>query len=293
MSRPVVLRAVTRPGGPARRPRFSAVTLLAWLFLIVMGLVTAFPFLWMLSSSLMQPAEIFRPGLNLLPASPNLQNYATAVAAQPLLRFLLNGVIVTVSVAVLQLLVIVPAGFAFARLSFAGKGFLFALVLAALAVPAYVRAIPTFLLLSQWGLTNSYAALVLPFVGSAFGVFLMRQFFRQLPGELLDAARLDGAGTGQLIWHVLLPLIRPALAAFTVFSVVAHWNDFFWPLVVIRSSSLFTPPAGIAFFADVDGGSNWGVIMAAGVIVILPLVAFFLLARRHFVASLAQAAVKG
>lgn len=275
------------------RSRRRSTTIMAWLFLTVAGIITVFPFLWMLSASVMQPQEIFRPGVNLVSSEPTLRNYATALTKAPLLRFLLNGVIVTVSIAVLQLIVIVPAGYAFARLRFRGQRFLFVLILAALAVPAYVRAIPNFLALSGWGLINTYPALILPFIGSAFGVFLMRQFFRQLPGELIDAAKLDGCGTLQLIWYVLLPLTRPALAAFAVFSVVSHWNDFFWPLVVIRSTAMLTPPAGIAFFASADGGENWGVIMAAGVIVITPLVLFFLLARRQFVASLAQAAVKG
>lgn len=268
-------------------------TLLAWVFLLSTAAITLFPFLWMLSSSIMQPHEIFKPGLNLVSSNPTLSNYVTALTKAPLLRFLLNGVVVTVAIAALQLLVVVPAGYAFARLRFPGKRWLFMLVLAALAVPAYVRAIPNFLTLSNWGLINSYPALILPFVGSAFGVFLMRQFFRQLPGELIDAAKLDGCGPLQLIWYVLLPLIRPALAAFAVFSVVTHWNDFFWPLVVTRSTQMYTPPAGIAFFANSDGGENWGVIMAAGVIVIAPLLLFFLVARRQFVASLAQSAVKG
>src|SRR5690606_39614160 len=134
-----------------------------------------------------------------------------------------------------------------------GQRLLFMLVRAALAVQAYVRAIPIFLALSSWGLMNSYPALILPFVGSAFRVFLMRQFFRQLPGELIDAARLDGCNTMQLIWHVLLPLTPPAFASFAVFSVVSHWNDFFWPLVVICTTRMYTPAAGIAVFASADG----------------------------------------
>lgn len=275
------------------RRRRDPLKLVSWVFLLVAGVVTVFPFAWMLSSSLMPPTEIFRPGLHLLPEQPTLDNYRMAMTKAPLARFLLNGVIVTGLIALGQLLVVVPAGYAFARMRFPGRDLLFLAVLAALAVPGYVRAIPNFLLLSNWGLINSYAALVLPFIGSAFGIFLMRQFFRQLPGELLDAARLDGCGTWALLWHVLLPLIRPALAAFSVFSIVSHWNDFFWPLVVIRTSRLYTPPAGIAFFAGADGGENWGVIMAAGVVVILPLVIVFLIARRQFVDSLATAAVKG
>src|SRR5690606_38529950 len=156
------------------------------------------------SASVMQPQEIFRPGVNLVSSDPTLGNYATALTKAPLLRFLANGVIVTVAIAVLQLAVIVPAGYAFARLRFRGRGFLVMLVLAALAVPAYARAIPPSLALSSWRLISTYPALTLPFLGSAFGVFLMRQFFRQPPGALIAAARLDGCGTLQLIWHVLL-----------------------------------------------------------------------------------------
>jgi multiple sugar transport system permease protein len=273
--------------------RRRAINLLCYAFLGVAAIITMMPFVWMISSSLMPRAEIFTPGLRLFPQNPTLLNYREALREAPLLRFLTNGVIVTLTILVGQLLVILPAGYAFARLRFRGSVPLFALVLAALAVPGYVRAIPNFLLLSRFDLLNTYAALVVPFIGSAFGIFLMRQFFRQLPGDVIDAARLDGCGTRQLLWHVLLPLTRPAVAAFAVFSIVSHWNDFFWPLVVIRTSNLFTPPAGIAFFANADGGENWGVVMAAGVVVIAPLVAVFLVARRSFIASLSQGAVKG
>jgi multiple sugar transport system permease protein len=273
--------------------RRRTVDLLCYVFLVAAALVTLLPFVWMVSSSLMPRHEIFAPGFRLFPSSPTLVNYGEALREAPLLRFLTNGVIVTVSILVGQLFTILPAGYAFARLRFRGQVVLFALVLAALGVPGYVRAIPNFLLLSRLDLLNTYAALIVPFIGSAFGIFLMRQFFRQLPSDVIDAARLDGCGTGQLIWHILVPLTRPAVAAFAVFSVVAHWNDFFWPLVVIRTSNLLTPPAGIAFFANAEGGENWGVVMAAGVVVIAPLVVVFLIARRHFIASLAQGAVKG
>jgi multiple sugar transport system permease protein len=273
--------------------RRRTLDVVCYVFLVAAGIVTLLPFVWMVSSSLMPRHEIFAPGFRLFPSNPTFANYGEALREAPLLRFLTNGVIVTVSILVAQLATILPAGYAFARLRFPGQVLLFALVLAALGVPGYVRAIPNFLLLSRLDLLNTYAALIVPFVGSAFGIFLMRQFFRQLPSDVLDAARLDGCGTGQLIWYVLVPLTRPAVAAFAVFSVVAHWNDFFWPLVVIRTSSLLTPPAGIAFFANAEGGENWGVVMAAGVVVIAPLVAVFLVARRHFIASLAQGATKG
>jgi len=261
--------------------------------LLVAGLLTVFPFLWMLMASFKPSQEIFQPGLHLLPQRFTFENYLVAFSRAPLERYLLNGVLVCTGILVGQILVIVPAGYAFARLTFPGRDTLFAITLAALVVPGYVTSIPNFLLLAEVELLDTYWALVLPFLGSAFGVFLMRQFFHQLPGEILDAARLDGANSAQLIWHVVLPLTRPALAAFGIFSLVAHWNDLFWPLVVIRSAELYTPPAGIAYFADAEGAGNWGVVMAAAVTIVAPLLTLFVIASKQFIQGVSYSALKG
>ncbi len=261
--------------------------------LIVFALGFFFPFFWMLSSSLKPAAEIFRPGIHLFPDALTLENYLMALTQAPIARFLLNGVIVCGGILLGQLLVIVPAGFAFARLTFPGRDLLFALALASLAIPGYLTSIPNFLLLADLQLLNSYGALIFPFWGSAFGIFLMRQFFKQLPGEVLDAARIDGCNTVQLIWYVLLPLTRPALAAFAVFSIVAHWNDLFWPTITVSQPELYTPPAGIAYFTNAESGSDWGAIMAAATIIVTPLAVVFVAARKQFIQSLAYSAVKG
>jgi len=162
-----------------------------------------------------------------------------------------------------------------------------------LVFPRYIAAVPTFLMLSKMRLIDTYAALVLPFVGSPFAIFLLRQYFLQIPGEFFDAASIDGCSLPQMLRHVLLALIRPAIGAFAIFSVVAHWNDFFWPLIVVRSSRMFTPPAGIVYFADAEAGTKWSVVMAAAVVIITPLVAAFLFARRQFISSLTHAVLKG
>ena len=260
--------------------------------LLLAALVSLAPFIGMVSSSFKPNNEIFQSGLQLLSSNPTVDNYRNVFAKAPMLQFLLNGLIVCLGVLIGQLLVIIPAGYAFAKLEFAGRDALFVIVIAALLVPGYITSIPNFLLFSDWKLLDTYWALILPFWGSSFGTFLMRQFMRQIPDEIFDAARLDGANTMQLIWYVLLPLIRPAIAAFTIFSFIAHWNEFFWPLIVLRSENMFTPPAGIAYFAGAEG-SKWGLIMAAAVIVILPLVIAFLTMRKQFVESLASSAVKG
>ena len=275
-----------RPGG--RTTQFALQSVLT-----VAAVLALFPFIWMLVVSIKPPAEVFQAIPSLIPQAPTLSNYITALTTAPLLRFLLNGLVVCSLVLLGQLLVVVPAGYAFARLEFRYREPLFALVLAALVVPGYVTAIPNFMLLSKLGWLNTNAALTVPFLASAFGIFLFRQFFWQLPREIEEAARIDGCGTFGVIRHVVLPLSRPALASFAVFSVVAHWNDFFWPLIVMRDVDRLTPPAGIAFFALSDGGANWGVVMAAATIVMLPLLIGFLLARKQFIASIAMTGVKG
>jgi len=263
-----------------------------FLFVLALCAFSLFPFALMASTSLKPPDEVLEPGFRMTPKTIVIENYIQVFEKVPLFRFLLNGVIVTGAILAGQLLVTVPAAYAFAKLDFPLKRFLFSLVLAALVFPRYITAIPNFLLFSKVGAIDTYAALVLPSIGSAMGIFLLRQFLLQVPWSFFEAARLDGCGTGQMIVHVLLPLIRPAVGAFSIFSVVAHWNDLFWPIIVVNSSEMFTPPAGIVFFADMDAGTTWGSVMAAGVVVITPLVGLFLATRRQFISSLSQVSMK-
>jgi multiple sugar transport system permease protein len=251
-----------------------------------------FPFLWMVATSFKPMFEIYRPGIHLLADEPTLANYRTVLFDSDIVRYLLNGVIVTVSILVLQLLVVVPAAFAFARMRLPARETLFTFVIMGLVFPRYIAAVPNFLLLARVGMINSYAGLVVPFVGSAFGIFLLRQFMRQVPQDYIDAARIDGVRLPGLLCLVIVPLVRPALGAFAVFSVVAHWNDLFWPMVVVNTSRLFTPPAGVVYFADVEMGTNEGAVMAAGTLIIAPLVGLFLAARRYFIESLAHVGLK-
>lgn len=280
----------------SRPVRIKAPQLLVFVLLGVGGAVAFFPFLLMLSTSFKPIDEIFEAGLRLLPQKIVLYNYEQVFAQSLLARYLLNGVIVTLLTLSGQLLVSVPAAYAFARFSFRGKKFLFAAVLAALVFPRYIAAVPTFLLLSRLRLIDTYAALVLPFVGSPFAIFLLRQYILQIPREFFDAAAIDGCTLAQVLRHILIALIRPAIGAFAIFSVVAHWNDFFWPLIAVRSPRMFTPPAGVVYFADATAGTtgtSWNVVMAAAVVIITPLIAAFLFARKQFVSSLTHAALKG
>jgi multiple sugar transport system permease protein len=263
---------------------------LLWLGLVVM----LTPFVWMISTSLKPPNEIFSTHLTLLPNKWfAVENYGSAFTKVPLLRYLLNGVIVTAGIFALQLVVSLPAAYALAKLRFRGRDVLFAMVLVGLMIPAQAPAIPRYVMLYQVGLLDSYAALIIPFVFSAFGIFLMRQFFRTVPDDLMNAARIDGLGEFEILWRIMLPQALPAMLAFGVISIVTHWNDFFWPLVVIQTGDLATPPLGTLFFRNEEAGSDFGPLMAGTVVITAPLVLLFLAAQRRFIEGVTLTGMKG
>ena len=252
------------------------------------------PFIWMLSTASKPQTEIFSSDLHLIPYHFALwDNLRDAFARANLWRYLLNGLIVTVSIFGLQVLVALPAAYAFAKLRFLGRDVLFALVVFCILIPPQATAIPVFLLLHRLGVLDSYAALVLPFTISVFGIFLMRQFFKTVPDDLIDAARMDGISEFGIVWRVMLPTAIPAVTAFGIFSVVAHWNDYFWPLIAVGEHGLYTPPLGIAFLKLNGEGTAYGPLMAAATIVIAPLVLAFLLAQRRFVEGITFTGLKG
>jgi multiple sugar transport system permease protein len=251
------------------------------------------PFIWMVSLSLKPADEIFQADFHFWPSRfYGLENYRLALTSAPMLRFLFNGVLVCGLIFALQMLVCIPCAYALAKLRFRGKDTLFAAVLVGLLVPPQVLSIPHFILLYVFGVLDTYAALVIPWVFSAFGVFLLRQFFRSISDDVIHAARLDGLGEFEIIWRIMIPMSAPALTAFGIFSVVSHWNDLFWPLIAIRSESLSTPALGILLFRDDEAGQHYGPLMAATVIIVAPLLLAFLFAQRRFIDGLAMTAMK-
>jgi multiple sugar transport system permease protein len=252
------------------------------------------PFAWMVLSSFKPQSEILTAELTFLPQRwAAIENYATVWTRVPMGRFLLNGAIVTASIFALQILVNLPCAYALAKLRFRGRRALFAVVLLGLLIPIHATAIPIYILFHHAGILNTYAALILPFAISVFGIFMLRQFFMTVPDDLIDAARIDGVSEIGIVWRVMLPTAMPAVTAFGIFSVVAHWNDYFWPLIAIGTRELYTPPLGVAFFRLNDGGTEYGVLMAAATIVIMPLVAAFLLAQRRFIEGVTFTGLKG
>lgn len=251
------------------------------------------PFYWMVLTSIRPPAEIFDISLWPVPANfHGAENYAKAAGAVPMGRLMLNGVIVCAGILVVQVATAVPAAYALAKLEFPGKRLLLTLVVAALCVPMQALALPLFVGLAQAKLLNSYFALMAPFFLSVFAIFLFRQSFRSYPDEIIEAARLDGFTQLEICWGLVLRGSLPALAAFSVFSVVAHWNDLYWPLIVVSDVRYAPPPLGMLFFSDAESGADYGALMAGAAMITAPMVLCFLLARRQFIAGITMTGVK-
>ena len=284
-------------------------------FILILGaVVVILPFYLMLSFSFKAPSEIqsisggFFGSQELMldrrcvkegkpeeecTMLPIVYNYKAAFEEAPLLRYLLNGVIVTVSIFAIQILIALPCAYALAKLNFLGKNIVFGMVIFCLLIPVHAIALPLYLMLAKLGLTNTYAALVIPWTISVFGIFLMRQFFMTVPDDLINAARMDGMSEFSIIWKVMLPTAVPALLAFAIFSVVAHLNDYYWPRIVITGDrDLMTPPLGLRMFKSDMDGNEYGPMMAAATIIVTPLVVAFLLAQRRFIEGITLTGMK-
>ncbi len=224
---------------------------------------------------------------------PAIYNYSEAFKKSPLLRYLLNGLLVTASIFLIQVIIAMPCAYALSKLRFKGRDFVFSMVVFSLLIPVHAIALPLYIMLSKIGLINSYAAMIIPWTISVFGIFLMRQFFMTVPDDLIDAARMDGMSEYSIIWKVMLPTAIPALLAFAIFSIVAHWNDYFWPRIAITGDkNLYTPPLGMRNFKGGSDGSNWGPMMATATIIVTPLIVAFLLAQKRFIEGITLTGMK-
>jgi multiple sugar transport system permease protein len=259
--------------------------------LLPLALLMLTPLIWMVLTSIQTPEEArqFPP---VLPSGIHWQNYTNALHAAPFGRFFLNTALVTGACVLGNLLFCSLAGYAFARLRFFGSNVLFVLILATLMVPFQVVMIPTFLIMRHLGLIDSLGALILPNLVTPFGIFLMRQFFRTLPIDLEEAARIDGCSRLGTLFRIVLPLSGPALATLAVITFLYSWNDFLWPLIVIQSDSHMTLQLGLSTFQGAHA-TNWTLLMAGNVMATLPMLLAFVLAQRQFVNSIASAGVKG
>ena len=262
------------------------------LLILGAGIMLA-PFVLMISISFKPPGEVFAPQFTLLPQQwYAVENYTAAFTRVPLARFILNGFLVTFCIFAMQALTALPMAYALAKLRFAGRETCFTLVVLALLIPPQVPAIPLYIALWQLDLLNTYAGIILPSTISVFGIFMMRQFFRTVPNDLIAAARMDGLGEFAIVWRIMLPTAMPALTAFACLSFIWNWNEFFWPFLVVQDEALMTPPLGIAFFSNAEAGTSFGPLMAAATAVTAPLVLAFLLAQRAFVEGVTMTGIK-
>ncbi|MCP9276560.1 carbohydrate ABC transporter permease [Mycolicibacterium arenosum] len=267
--------------------------MLRWLLVAVAVTASLFPFYWMMRTSLAPTDEIFFAGIDPLPSSLTLDNYVRAWNEAHLGRAMLNGGVVVLGILALQLFTCIPAAYAFAKLRFPARNLLYGLMLVALLVPTQARAVPMFLALSQLDLVNTLASLIVPFATSAFGLFLIRQYIVTIPDALLEAARMDGLGHLSILFKLIIPLARPAILTFVLFSVFAHWNDYLWPLLVARDPGLYTPPLALAVFQNAELGIDYGALTAAAAMITVPVLVLFLFVRRRFVAGLSGGELVG
>jgi putative chitobiose transport system permease protein len=289
---PVALLAATRARGRRRRQR--ALSSAGW-YIVLTGLavITVFPFLWMLLTSLKGPSDpITSVPPQFIPAHPTLANYGKVLDSLPVLKFFQNSIVVAVLVTGLNVLVSAMAAYPLAKMRFRGREAIFYLLLATLIVPAQLTYIPSFILaVNVFHYYDTLPSVILPGLASAFNIFLMRQAFRGVPNELIDAARVDGAGEWRIWWQILLPIVRPSMAAVAIFTFVTSWNDFLWPSLMLHDRDGMTLPVGLAalqgFFL-----SDFRSIAAGVTMTVLPILLFFIVVQRWFVRGLAGA-VKG
>lgn len=276
-------RAHTESRLRARTAARAAGRILGVLLLVVAAVLVALPIIWAISTSLRTPATSYDQPPAWLPTDPVWSNYSAVFEAVPLLTFFINSVVVTGLIVVLQLITSTMSGYAFAMVPFRGSKGIFAMVLATLMVPAQTTIIPVYIIISRLGLVDSLAALVLPVIGGAFGTFLMRQYFLQMPRELGDAARVDGAGPFRVFLQIYAPLAVAPMATLAVLNFSAYWNEFFRPLIFLQDSANFTLPLGLVTLQGNYGTGSVSIVLAGIVLALIPSIAVFLLAQKYLV----------
>lgn len=249
--------------------------------LVAVALLWLGPYAWMTLTSLRTLPEIVAAPAYPLPSSIQLGAYREVLSAVPVGRYFANTVAMALGIALLQIALALPAGYALAKLRFVGKPAAFGLVLACLLIPAQVTFVPVFTMLGAAGLVNSFGALILPFGASALGTFLVRQALLSVPDEIIEAARMDGAGELTIVYRLLGPMLRPTLASLFLFSFVFHYNDYFWPLVMTTDDRVRTLPLAVALLREQGTGVRWHVVMAGNVMLSAPVLVVFAVAQRH------------
>lgn len=267
--------------------------LASYLGLTLMVVLIGLPVYWMIIGSFKPTTEIYQIPPTWIPMQPTIDNFIGAWNSAPFGRYYLNTIIVTVLGSSFEIFFAITTAYAFAFLRFPKKEWLFLLLLAALMVPGQVTILPNYLTVGKLKWINTYQGIIVPGASVAYGAFLLRQYYRTLPLDILDAAKVDGASHVRMLWSIVTPLAMPAIISFGMLSVVAKWNDFLWPLIVTNTKEMRVLPIGIRGLILEEGSIEWGVVMAGTLFVVLPVLIVFLYAQRYIVEGIAAGAVKG
>jgi multiple sugar transport system permease protein len=288
--------AVQTPAVPSSGRRISVTRTLGYVVLygvlIVFSIFMLVPMLFAIVGSLKPEAEIFSVPIRWLPSSPQWQNYILPFQKN-IGRYFLNSMIVSIVQTVSPMLLCSLAGYSLAKFNYPGRNLVFLFILSTIMLPIQVTLVPTFLIIKELGLVNTYAGLIIPGLATTFGTFLMRQFFLSLPSEYMDAARIDGASEPRIFWTIMLPMCRPALSALGIFSFTGSWNSFLWPLVVVNQDEMRTVPLGMVFYMGEQRIPEYGQLLAVSVIATLPVLVLFLVLQREFIRGAAMSGLKG
>ncbi|HEY0139956.1 MAG TPA: carbohydrate ABC transporter permease [Thermoanaerobaculia bacterium] len=260
--------------------------------LVFGAVLTVIPLLWMLSASLMPAGEATAFPPRVVPSVPTLEHYRSLFTRLNLGRAFLNSILVAIVATFASLLFNSMAGYAFAKLNFRGRDRIFSILVASLAIPAQVAMLPLFLMLKSMGLVNTYAGVLIPYMASIYGLFLVRQFMVSVPDDLLAAARIDGAGELEIYWKIILPLARPVLATLAIFTFMSAWNDFMWPLIILTDDERYTMPVAVASLVG-EHAQDLELMMASSVITVIPVLALFFILQKQYIAGLMAGSVKG
>lgn len=272
--------------------RSRSATFAVHALLLAAAAVTLCPLLWMVSVSFMAPGEASSLPPPLLPEQATLASYRALFARTGMGRYFANSLLLATAATALSLLFNVSAGYAFAKLRFAGRERMFRLLLGALVIPGQVAMIPLFLMLESVGLVNTYAGVLVPWLGNVFGIFLVRQYALSFPDELIEAARIDGAGEIRIFASIVLPALKPVLVTLAIFTFLGSWNDFLWPLIVLTDEDLHTLPVALASLSR-EHVQDSELMMAGSVLTVLPVLVLFLALQRYYIQGLLAGSVKG
>lgn len=276
------------------RAKFDIQQLFMQIFLIGIGLIIALPILIAFFTSFKVPGEVITYPPRVLPSEWTVENYISAWNSNPFGRFMINSFIQTTLITIGQVMFSILAAYAFALLKFPGRNILFYIILGSLMIPFELTIIPNFQLISDLGWANTYQGLAVPFLASAFGVFMLRQFFLTVPRDLHDAALIDGASNWRYLWQILVPLSKGSIGAFAIFAFLSAYNQYLWPLIITDDIMMRTTQIGIRFFlVNLERGANWGAVMAATIIVSAPTLLAFLIAQKQLVKGIAMTGLKG